>query len=97
QHLGIEVIDSYVLHGPSRADGLGPADWEAWQAMEALYRAGRVRLLGVSNVTADQLRQLCNGARIRPRFVQNRCYATRGWDRAVRAVCGEYGVTYQGF
>ena len=30
EHLGTEVIDSYVLHGPSRRVGLGPADWEAW-------------------------------------------------------------------
>jgi diketogulonate reductase-like aldo/keto reductase len=96
-HLGVDVIDSYLLHGPSRGDGLGPADWEAWRAMEGLHDAGRVRLLGVSNVTPEQLRQLCDGARIRPRFVQNRCYASRGWDRAVRSVCGEFGVTYQGF
>jgi diketogulonate reductase-like aldo/keto reductase len=96
-HLGVDVIDSYVLHGPSRTDGLGSADWEAWRAMEQIHQAGRARLLGVSNVTASQLRQLCAGARVRPRFVQNRCYASRGWDRAVRAVCGEFRVTYQGF
>lgn len=97
RHLGTDVIDSYVLHGPSRGDGLGAADWEAWGAMEALHAGGRARLLGVSNVTADQLRLLCEGARVRPRFVQNRCYAARGWDRDVRAVCAANGVVYQGF
>ena len=96
-HLQTDVIDSYVLHGPSRGEGLGPADWEAWGAMEALHAAGKVRLLGVSNVTAGQLRALCETARVRPAFVQNRCYAARGWDRAVRAVCAERGVAYQGF
>lgn len=97
RHLGTDVIDSYLLHGPSRGDGLGAADWEAWGAMEALHRSGRARLLGVSNVTADQLRLLCEKARVRPRFVQNRCYAARGWDRDVRAVCAANGVVYQGF
>jgi diketogulonate reductase-like aldo/keto reductase len=97
EHLGTDVIDSYVLHGPSRGDGLGPADWEAWRAMEELHAAGRARLLGVSNVTADQLWQLCGGARVKPRFVQNRCYTVRGWDREVRAVCAAAGVVYQGF
>ncbi|MBN9519721.1 aldo/keto reductase [bacterium] len=97
RHLGTDHIDSYVLHGPSRGDGLGSADWEAWGAMEALHQRGRARLLGVSNVTADQLRLLCEGARVRPRFVQNRCYAVRGWDRAVRAVCAANGIVYQGF
>jgi diketogulonate reductase-like aldo/keto reductase len=97
EHLGTDVIDSYVLHGPSQAEGLGAADWEAWRAMEALQDAGRVRLLGVSNVSAEQLRLLCEGARVRPRFVQNRCYAARGWDRSVRGICTAFGVTHQGF
>jgi diketogulonate reductase-like aldo/keto reductase len=72
-HLGVSVIDSYLLHGPSQQVGLGPADWEAWRAMEAIHNSGRARLLGVSNVNLDQLRRLCQGARVRRRFVQNRC------------------------
>src|SRR5262245_8915109 len=73
EHLGTEVIDSYVLHGPSQREGLATADLEAWRAMEALHDSGRARLLGVSNVTLGQLESLCKHARVRPRFVQNRC------------------------
>src|SRR5215831_8752239 len=29
EHLGTDVIDSYVLHGPTQSAGLAPADWEA--------------------------------------------------------------------
>jgi diketogulonate reductase-like aldo/keto reductase len=97
EHLGTDVLDSYVLHGPSRSDGLGPADSEAWRAMEALHAGGRARLLGVSNVSRAQLEALCTGARVRPRFVQNRCHASRGWDRDVRAFCSANGLVYQGF
>jgi diketogulonate reductase-like aldo/keto reductase len=97
EHLGTGTIDSYVLHGPDQRDGLGAADWEAWRAMEALHQSGRARLLGVSNVGLDQLRLLCAGARVRPRFVQNRCYAALGWDREIRAFCAAEGVVYQGF
>lgn len=96
-HLGVEAIDSYVLHGPSTRVGLTQTDWEAWRAMEVIHDAGRARLLGVSNVTLEQLETLCEGARVRPRFVQNRCYAVRGWDREVRAFCAANGVAYQGF
>jgi diketogulonate reductase-like aldo/keto reductase len=96
-HLGVEVIDSYLLHGPSRRDGLGPADWEAWRAMEAVHDSGRARLLGVSNVSLEQLALLCDGARIRPRFVQNRCYAVESWDKDVRELCTSHGIVYQGF
>src|SRR5215210_3923113 len=91
EHLGTGVIDSYVLHGPTGRSGLAPADWEAWRAMEAIHESGRARLLGVSNVTLEQLDGLCRQARVRPRFVQNRCYAARGWDRGVREFCAENG------
>src|SRR2546423_1529110 len=73
------------------------ADWEAWRALEALHDSGRVRLLGVSNVTLEQLQRLCEQARVPPRFVQNRCYASRGWDHAIREFCDAHGLVYQGF
>jgi diketogulonate reductase-like aldo/keto reductase len=97
QHLHTDVIDSYVLHGPTTRSGLVDADWEAWGAMEEQQQRGRVRLLGVSNVTLEQLKELCQRARIRPRFVQNRCYASHAWDRDLREFCRSNGVTYQGF
>ncbi len=96
-HLGVTWLDSLVLHGPSRRDGLGPDDHAAWRAMEELHASGRVKLLGVSNVTAGQVRDLVAFARIAPAFVQNRCYASRGWDREVRAVCDDADIVYQGF
>jgi len=97
EHLHTDTIDSYVLHGPSRRVGLGPDDLAAWQAMESLHAAGRARLLGVSNVTLEQLERLCEVAHVRPRFVQNRCFAVQGWDREVRAFCATSDIVYQGF
>src|SRR5215471_17750994 len=66
EHLGMDVIDSYLLHGPTQRSGLAATDWEAWRAMEALHDSGRVRLLGVSNVTLEQLQRLCEHARVPP-------------------------------
>src|SRR5437762_2803703 len=97
KHLGVERIDSYLLHGPTQRTGLAPADWEAWRAMEAIHDSGRVRLLGISNVTLEQLQRLCQQARVRPRFVQNRCYAVQRWDRQIRKFCAQNGLVYQGF
>jgi diketogulonate reductase-like aldo/keto reductase len=97
EHLGVEVIDSFVLHGPTQRSGLARADWEAWRAMEDIQESGQARLLGVSNVTLEQLEELCRQARVQPRFVQNRCYAVRGWDRDLREFCGTNGLVYQGF
>jgi diketogulonate reductase-like aldo/keto reductase len=97
EHLGAERLDSLVLHGPSQRDGLGPDDHAAWRAMEAIAERGAVRFLGVSNVTVRQVEDVVAFARVPPAFVQNRCYANRGWDRAVRAVCTAHRITYQGF
>ena len=44
-----------------------------------------------------QLSLLCAKATVLPSFVQNRCYAVRGWDQEVRRICNEHGIVYQGF
>lgn len=97
QHLGVDRIDSYVLHGPYTQPGLTRADHEVWRAMEALHGSGKVRWIGVSNVQLEQLQELIELATVKPRFVQNRCYASDAWDRDIRALCSEHGIRYQGF
>lgn len=97
KHLHTDYLDSYVLHGPYTRNGLSDADWEVWAAIEALYEAGKTRMIGVSNVTDEQLQLLCTKAKIKPMLVQNRCYAAMGWDEEVRALCREHNVVYQGF
>jgi diketogulonate reductase-like aldo/keto reductase len=97
EHFGIECLDSYVLHGPTGRYGLSPDDWETWGAMEKLHESGRTRLLGISNVTLEQLEALVAGASVKPAIVQNRCFAAMGWDRTVRELCKTRGILYQGF
>jgi diketogulonate reductase-like aldo/keto reductase len=65
--------------------------------MEQLVAQGGVRVLGASNVNARQIADLVAFATVKPAFVQNRCYAKYGWDRASRQVCTQHGITYQGF
>jgi diketogulonate reductase-like aldo/keto reductase len=96
-HLFTEYVDSYVLHGPHQRRGLGEADWEVWAAMEGLYQSGKTKMIGISNVTAGQLTELCEQAIIKPMVVQNRCFAVLGWDQEVREICQAHGLIYQGF
>ena len=61
ERLGVEAIDLYQIHWPRW--GTSPAGWdpgsveEGWQAMADLKRAGKVRYIGVSNFTVDDLRR----------------------------------------
>ena len=96
-HLHTDHLDSYVLHGPYSRRGLGKEDWEVWAAIEGLYESGKTKMIGISNVTAGQLIQLCEHAKHKPLVVQNRCYATLGWDKEVREICKTHGIIYQGF
>ena len=96
-HLGTSYLDSYVLHAPFQRRGLSDADWEVWSAMEDLYQAGKTKMIGISNVAAAQLTQLCERGKQKPMVVQNRCFAALGWDQQVREICRAHGIIYQGF
>ena len=93
QHLGTDYIDSLLLHGPASSTVWTLADTETWHAMCRERDTGRVRFLGISNVSIAHLEQMPEV----PAIVQNRCFASMGWDREVREFCHERGILYQGF
>ncbi len=97
EHLRTDYLDAYVLHGPSNPHRFAALDETVWRAMEKLAERQKVKLLGVSNVSLEQLEQLQALAVVKPAFVQNRCFARTGWDRAVRRFCAANDIVYQGF
>ena len=66
EHLHTSYLDSYLLHGPYSQVGMGVEDWEVWAAIEEIYRSGRVKMIGISNVNSRQLRELCSKVQIKP-------------------------------
>ena len=52
ERLQLEYLDLYLIHQPF-GDVYG-----AWRAMQALYRAGRIRAIGVSNFQPDRVMDL---------------------------------------
>jgi diketogulonate reductase-like aldo/keto reductase len=97
KHIHTDYLDSYVLHGPHSRWGLNQADWDVWATMETYLGAGKTKIIGISNVQANQLQELCEKASVKPMVVQNRCYAVMGWDKEVREICKAQGIIYQGF
>ena len=97
KHLQTDYIDSYILHGPETSYGLTETDWIVWKEMESIHKNGKAKYLGISNVNYDQLKELFTKAEIKPTFVQNRCFATSGWDMKIRKFCKENNIIYQGF
>ncbi len=97
KNLHTDYLDSYLLHSPYSHQGLGNEDWEVWSVIEELYKSGKTRFIGISNVNVEQLELLTEKAKIKPMVVQNRCFATRGWDREVRDYCKAHHIVYEGF
>jgi diketogulonate reductase-like aldo/keto reductase len=95
RNLQTPYLDGLVLHSPfaNERHTLG-----AWQAMEAIFEAGVVKQLGISNCYAlEQLERLYRKARIKPGVVQNRFYAAAHYDREIRAFCRQRQILYQSF
>jgi aryl-alcohol dehydrogenase-like predicted oxidoreductase len=55
RRLQIDAIDLYQMHWPPRDNGSGLE--EAWQAMNALKKEGKVRWVGVSNFDVEQMKR----------------------------------------
>jgi aryl-alcohol dehydrogenase-like predicted oxidoreductase len=54
KRLGVEVIDLYQMHWPQPEGQLE----EGWEAMAMLVRQGKVRYIGVSNFSLEQLQRV---------------------------------------
>jgi diketogulonate reductase-like aldo/keto reductase len=63
ERLGVDVIDLYLIHWPNPTADLYV---DSWRDMEALYREGAVRAIGVSNFLTPHLERLLNETEIVP-------------------------------
>lgn len=64
EKLGLDYLDLYLVHMPF-GDYYG-----SWRAMEELYKAGKIRAIGVCNFMPDRLLDLCNNVEFIPQVNQ---------------------------
>ena len=63
ERLGLDVVDLYLIHWPLPVQD----DYvETWRALEQLYHDGRVRAIGLSNFTEQQIRRLRSETEVVP-------------------------------
>lgn len=86
--LRVDVIDLYLLHWPDPKIELE----ESVGALSELRDQGLVRMVGVCNVSAEQLRRARSVSRIEA--VQNRFSLLDSSDRSVLSACMESGIAY---
>jgi diketogulonate reductase-like aldo/keto reductase len=89
--LGIEYIDLYQLHRPNYTVALE----ETMAAMEDLVETGKVRFIGVSNFSADEIKR-AQEALSKHRIASNQVrynLVERTIDRDLLLYCQENGIT----
>ena len=73
--LDMEYLDLYLIHWPNPA--MFRSHWQeanagSWKAFEELYRAGRIRSIGISNFRTHHIKALLETAEITPMVNQIR-------------------------
>jgi diketogulonate reductase-like aldo/keto reductase len=86
--LGLDYLDLYLIHWP--VPQLNKYK-ETWKALEKLYKAGRVRAIGVSNFKEHHLKDLMDNCEIKP-MVNQVEYHPRLTQTSLHAFCKENGI-----
>ncbi|CCD72269.1 NADP-dependent oxidoreductase domain-containing protein [Caenorhabditis elegans] len=106
--LQLEYIDLYLIHCPfpfkHQEGSFAPlmengelavteiAHIDTWRALEKLYKEGKLKALGVSNFSCNQLQALYDAAEVKPANQQVECHIY--WpQQELRALCKKLGVT----
>ena len=63
EKLGLDYVDLYLIHwpaSPAQYDNFNDINLSTWRAMTELYKAGRIKAIGVSNFLPHHLEALMN-------------------------------------
>ena len=95
RNLGVDYIDSVLLHSPLPTHEETMA---VWSVLEAAVQAGTIKQLGISNLASlSQLQAIHAEATVKPAVVQQRFHSATGFERPMRAWCAEQGIGFQSF
>lgn len=84
--LGTDYLDLYLIHWPGKNKYK-----ETWEALEKLYKDGRVRAIGVSNFKIHHLEDLLSEAEIKP-MVNQVEYHPHLTQKELLAFCQKEGI-----
>lgn len=86
EKLGLEYLDLYLIHWPVKGKYK-----DSWRALETLYRDGRVKAIGVSNFQNHHLKDVMEGAEIKP-MVNQVEFHPRLTQKDLLLYCQEQGI-----
>ena len=99
EKLGLDYLDLYLIHWPNPArfrDNWQHNNAETWRAMEDLYKAGKIRAIGISNFRVHHMEALMETATVVPMVNQLRLCPgetqpeVTAWCREHQILCEAY-------
>ena len=97
--LGLDYLDLYLIHWPNPIkfrDCWKEANAGTWKAFEELYRAGRIRAIGISNFLPHHIEALMEGAEIAPMVNQIRLCPGETQEETVR-YCLQHNILLEAY
>lgn len=94
EDLQLEYLDLYLIHWPIGKmfkENWQEANNETWRAFEDLYKAGKIKALGVSNFMPHHLRPLLEYATIKPMVNQIEFHPSMLQEETV-SFCREHNI-----
>ncbi len=97
--LGLIYVDLFLIHWPNPAmyrSRWEQANAESWKAMEELYKAGKIRAIGISNFRKHHIEALLKTAEIKPMVNQIRLCPGETQDELVE-YCKSQGMVLEAY
>lgn len=99
EDLGLEYLDLYLIHWPRPAkfhNNYIEKNQESWKAMEDLYKAGKIKAIGVSNFKIHHIEELKERCEILPMVNQIEFHPSC-LENELREYCEKNGIVVQGY
>uniref|UniRef100_A0A069DSG9 Putative aldo-keto reductase n=1 Tax=Panstrongylus megistus TaxID=65343 RepID=A0A069DSG9_9HEMI len=102
-HLGFSYLDLYLIHWPG-VHGVDISSKEnkklrkeSWKGLEDLYKAGKLKAIGVSNYTARHFQEVLAHATVRPAVNQVEYHIYYRHPEDLYKICSESGTLLQAY
>lgn len=76
--LGLDYVDLYLIHAPwpwaQAGTNYDKQNRDVWRAMEAIYKSGRAKAIGISNFGVHEMKNVFADAKVKPMVDQIRYF-----------------------
>ncbi|MFP4477940.1 MAG: aldo/keto reductase family protein [Candidatus Izemoplasmatales bacterium] len=99
-NFGFDYLDLYLIHAPWPWDDIGSkhdeGNVEVWKAMEEFYKAGKIKAIGVSNFSPDDIQNIIDNCEIKPHVNQIGFYIGKDQEETL-AYCKQNNILVEAY